>query len=169
MESCFDLWNEIVPYFRKVFLHYNFKYLFGPIVFTFFRNPSYAFVVSPSRLFSIFLNSFILSFYLVLSPFLILIPVPLIVLHACSPWVSCSLVFISEMVLSFSSSSFLRSISSHLLSSSFSRTSPVLMFLLSGLPSSRNYFFLRVFYFTCFQFVLPFWIRIFVCFVAIFL
>ena len=65
-------------------------------------------------------SSWILSslyFYLVLFPFLILIPVPLTVLHVCSPWVSCSLVFISEMFLSFSSSSFLRSINSHLLSS----------------------------------------------------
>ena len=65
-------------------------------------------------------SSWILSslyFYLVLFPFLILIPVPLTVLHVCSPWVSCNLVFISEMFLSFSSSSFLRSINSHLLSS----------------------------------------------------
>lgn len=96
-----------------------------------------------------------LSFYLVLSPFLILIPVPLTVLHACSPWVSCSLVFISEMVLSFSSSSFLRSISSHLLSSYlFQELLPFLcfcflVFLQAGITFFSGFFILLVFSSCC--------------------
>ena len=156
MEYCFDSWNEIFPYFRKVFLNYNFKCFFWSIVFIFFfRNPSYAFVVSP-YIFSP--SSWILSslyFYLVLFPFLILSPVPLTVLHVCSPWVSCSLAFISEMFLSFSSSSFLRPISSHLLSSYLFQELPqflyfcFLVFLQVGTTFFSGFFILIVFSSCC--------------------
>ena len=138
-------------HFRFFKTTYNFKYLFWPIVSTFFRNPSYAFVVSPLRLFSIFLNSLISFFLFGFAPLFILIPVSLTVLHACSPWVSCGLVFISEMVLSFSSGSFLRSISSHLLSSYlFQELLPFLCFcflvsLQAGITFFSGLFILLVF------------------------
>lgn len=119
MGYLFDSWNEIFPYFREVFLNYNFKYLFWPTVFIFFRNPSYAFVGSPLHCLSIFLNSFLSLFLFGFVPFshFNLCTSYCTSYEVYSLCVSCSLVFISEMFLSFSSSSFLRSISSHLLSS----------------------------------------------------
>ena len=171
MGYLFDSWNEIFPYFREVFLNYNFKYLFWPTVFIFFRNPSYAFVGSPLHLLSIFLNSFISLFLFGFVPFSHFnLRTSYCTYEVYSLCVSCSLVFISEMFLSFSSSSFLRSISSHLLSSYlFQELLQSLYFCFLVFLQAGITFFSGFFYFNCFQFMLPFWIRISVCFVAIFL
>ena len=118
-------------------------------------------------------SSWILSslyFYLVLFPFLILISIPLTVprkstlfvfLVVWSSFLKCFCLFLLVLswglsVLTCCPHIFFKNFSSHCISVFWS-------------SFKRELLFLRIFYFNCFQFMLPFWIWISFCFVAIFL